>query len=150
MMTKGPAKGLVRVARNVFRDCQGVTYQYNVPYAESEEEDAEHDSEVDSRDSAKDAKKGATVPKAKGKGKAKSKPKQKLEESDHDEDQDYVMIVPPPHVKGNHIYSNAYKTALNNGMSLDDAKERARAATNDFRECGKVRKAWVGSFRARK
>ncbi|CAE7195516.1 unnamed protein product, partial [Symbiodinium microadriaticum] len=130
MMTKGPAKGLVRVARNVFRDCQGVTYQYNVPYEESEEEDPEHDSEVDSC-SAKDAKKGAT-------------------EGDHDEDQDYVMIVPPPHVKGNHIYSNAYKHALNNGLSLDDAKERARAATNDFRECGKVRKAWVGTFRARK
>ena len=72
------------------------------------------------------------------------------QEGDHDEDQDYVMIVPPPHVKGNHIYSNAYKHALNNGLSLDDAKERARAATNDFRECGKVRKAWVGTFRARK
>ena len=47
-------------------------------------------------------------------------------------------IIPPEHVTGNHIYSNAYRVSLALGFPLEDARQRARAASAEFKSTGLV------------
>ncbi|CAE7653436.1 unnamed protein product [Symbiodinium sp. CCMP2456] len=147
-MKSGPAKGLRRIGKNRFVDCQGTVYQYNVPYEENEEEDPEEDEilEVEAEPDSEIAAK-PTASKTKPKGKAKAVPKTKSKPR-QDDLETARMIKPPSHISSNNIYSNVYRLAMSrDGLSLDKAKDRARGAANDFRLLGKVRQDWIGSFR---
>ena len=54
---------------------------------------------------------------------------------------------PPQHVQGRHIYSSAYKKAINGGMRLVDAQAVARYATGFWKKYGWVPQMYVGKFR---
>ena len=56
-------------------------------------------------------------------------------------------MTPPEHIKSNNIYSNVYRKAIAQGLSLERAKNRSRRATEVFKSTGQVRQDWVGSFR---
>ena len=56
-------------------------------------------------------------------------------------------IVPPGHVKSNHIYSNAYRYSLALGHDLDAARARAREAAEEFRNRGHVNVDYINGFR---
>ena len=61
------------------------------------------------------------------------------------------MIKPPDHITTNHIYSNVYRLGqTRDSLSLEGARDRARQAASGFRICGRVRRDWIGSFRAPK
>ena len=108
--------------------------------------------------------------KAKTKGKAKAKacvaapanepeihepPRKKARAADGDPC-DFIPLYPkdplepPPHVMGNHIYSNCYKKLLAGGMSKEEARDEARYQCLLFRSHGVVSRAKVGTFRAPK
>lgn len=56
-------------------------------------------------------------------------------------------IVPPDHIRSNHIYSNAYRYSLALGHDLDAARLRAREAAEEFRTQGHVAADYVKGFR---
>ncbi|CAE7826818.1 MDN1 [Symbiodinium microadriaticum] len=58
------------------------------------------------------------------------------------------LIVPPEHMQSNHIYSNAYRYSLALGHDLEEARNRARTAADEFRRSGRVPVDYVKGFRA--
>ena len=57
---------------------------------------------------------------------------------------------PPPHINGNHVYSNCYKRAMVKGATKEVAADAARIQSLIFRTHAVVSKNMVGTFRAPK
>ena len=51
-------------------------------------------------------------------------------------------------MQSNHIYSNAYRYSLALGHDLEEARNRARTAADEFRRSGRVPVDYVKGFRA--
>ncbi|CAE7467067.1 unnamed protein product [Symbiodinium sp. CCMP2456] len=155
MPKSGKAKRGTEDEEEVTKECKGrgkarktKQDEEDVPKGSKGRGKAKKGAEEDEEDVSK-ASNGKRKPMKAVKGIEEERPGKKAKNKDDDEKcvKEIGLIVPPDHVQSNHIYSNAYRYSLALGHDLEEARNRARTAADEFRRSGRVPVDYVNGFR---
>ena len=90
--------------------------------------------------------KAVTGKKKTGKAKAEAVQRYKTRTEASSVQQPAANVAIPSHVTGHHVYSNAYRKALSDGLSQEQARLRGRETAAKFRETGTCDPEMVGKL----